>query len=151
MLADRVRALEDRAAINDLIARYGPAADAGDGDAVGALWAEDGEYWIGGSVLTGSEIAGLVEFDTHREYLSRGCAHVLSAPLITVEGDRAEAINHSVVLVRSDARWDAERVSANRWEFVRTGEGWRVVRRENHLLDGSEDARSLLAPRRGSD
>ncbi len=37
-LERRLQVLEDRAEIADLIARYGPAADSGDADAVAALW-----------------------------------------------------------------------------------------------------------------
>ena len=36
------RALEDREAIRELIAQHGPAADAGDAEAVAGLWATDG-------------------------------------------------------------------------------------------------------------
>ena len=40
---------------------------------------------------------------------------------------------------------EVARVSANRWDMVRTAYGWRVRHRENALLDGSEGARALLA------
>ncbi len=33
----------------------------------------------------------------------------------------------------------------NRWELVRTGVGWRVHSRVNRQLDGSAEARDLLA------
>lgn len=46
-IAERLQSLEDREAIRDLIARYGPLADAGDAEAVAAQWSEDGSYAVG--------------------------------------------------------------------------------------------------------
>ena len=36
------------------------------------------------------------------------------------------------------------RVAANRWEFVRTEEGWRIKRRTVRSLDGTLPAREIL-------
>src|SRR5262249_15617696 len=43
-LARRVRALEDELAIHKVIARYGPAVDAGDGAGAAAVFTDDGVY-----------------------------------------------------------------------------------------------------------
>jgi len=37
------------------------------------------------------------------------------------------------------------RVSANRWEFVRTDEGWKIRRRTLRPLDGTPPAREILS------
>jgi hypothetical protein len=147
-LARRVRALEDRLAIADLVSRYGPAADGGDGEALAALWAHDGTYRFDDTVLTRGALPSLVDIDTHRALMAAGCAHVLSAPRIDIaeDGATAVAVNHSVVFARADVDWRAVRVSANRWELVRTDDGWRVARREVRLLDGAAAAQDLLRP-----
>ena len=145
-LERRLRALEDRAAIAELIARYGPAADSGDAAAVAALWEDGGTYQFDDTVLDTDGIRGLVTIPTHVEYLRRGCAHILSAPRIEIDGDTAIAVTHSVVMLREGERWVGERVSANRWELHRTAQGWRVRSRRNRLLDGAAAARELLAP-----
>ena len=145
-LERRLRALEDRAEIAELIARYGPAADAGDADAVAALWAPDGTYQFDDTVLDADCIRSLVTIPTHVEYMRRGCAHIVSAPRIEIDGDAAIAITHSVVMLRQGEQWVGERVSANRWELRRTAAGWRVQRRRNRLLDGDAAARGLLGP-----
>jgi hypothetical protein len=44
----RLQALEDREAIRELIASYGPLADSGAADALSQLWVEDGRYAVGG-------------------------------------------------------------------------------------------------------
>jgi len=144
----RLQALEDREAIRDLIARYGPLADSGDAAGVAALWTEDGSYAVGGMTEAKGRaaIAALIEGQMHQSLMAGGCAHVLGPVAIDLDGDTATARGHSVVF-RADGEggWTPFRVSANRWSLARTPEGWRVTRRENALLDGSEAARALLA------
>lgn len=147
-LESRIRQIEDRLTIEDLIAAYGPAADSCDGEAIAALWAEDGRYIIGGDWVLNSaqSVAGLTELDQHRDFVTKGCAHVLSPHRITVEGDTAHAEGYSMVMTHDAAhgQWILARVSANRWTFERRAEGWRTVTRQADLLDGAEQARALL-------
>lgn len=144
-LAARLRAIEDRVEIAELIARYGPIVDAGAGELLTELWTPEGRYTVGDEfLLVGDKVAELTELPSHVSYLERGCAHVLTTPTVRVSGDHARAANHSVVLVREGAAWVADRVSANAWHFERTSAGWRVALRQNKLLDGSVAARDLL-------
>ncbi|WP_226531130.1 nuclear transport factor 2 family protein [Microbacterium paraoxydans] len=144
-LEARLRALEDRSEIAELIARYGPAVDSGDAEAVAALWTPEGTYQFDDTVLDAEGIRALVSIPTHAEYLRRGCAHIVSAPRIEIDGEEAVAVTHSVVMLRDGDRWIGERVSANRWELLRTPIGWRIRHRRNRLLDGDAAARELLA------
>lgn len=144
-LEGRVRELEDMLAIQQIIARYGPAVDSLSQAQVAALWARDGVYDFGGEPLRGAEAVGkLVELSTHRAYVERGCLHSLGNPVITIQGDHAVATGNSRVYVHEDDGWKVERAAANRWELVRDGEGWKVASRTNRLLDGTEDARLVL-------
>lgn len=144
-LERRVAELEDRLAILDLIASYGPAVDSVDRKAVADIWEVDGSYDFGGDPLAGrNNVAALVDLETHRQYVSAGSAHVLSNPRIVLDGDRAIAVNYSQVFVKAEHGWRADRTSANRWELKRTEDGWKVESRTNRLLDGSEPARRLL-------
>lgn len=146
-LAGRLQALEDREAIRDLIASYGPLADSGDADGVAMLWADDGIYAVDGfpEACGHAAIAALIEGPVHQTLMTRGCAHVLGSPSIDLDGDRATARCHSVVLSKASEGWEPVRVAANRWELVRAVQGWRVTRRDNALLDGREAARALFA------
>lgn len=146
-LDQRLRALEDREQIRDLLARYGPLADAGDAAAVAALWTSDGIYAVDGfaEARGHAAIAALIEGPVHQQLMADGCAHVLSAPAISLDTDRAEALCHSVVFRQNPDGWGAVRVAANRWQLVRTGAGWRAARRDNALLDGRGAARALFA------
>ncbi|WP_341862034.1 nuclear transport factor 2 family protein [Gymnodinialimonas sp. 57CJ19] len=147
-LNERLTALEDRQTIADLIAGYGPAIDALDGDGAAAIWAADGTYDIGADVtLNGrAEIAGIAEMDQHRAYVTKGCAHVLSPHKIVVDGAFATAHGYSVVLLHdaSTGGWMAERVSANRWAFRKENGTWQAVTRKACLLDGADVPRALL-------
>ncbi len=140
----RLRRVEDRLAIADLIAAYGPAVDRGDAVAVAGLWVEGGTFRVDGTTIPQAEMAWIVDNDTHRGYLTAGCAHVISAPAVEIQGDTAVAVTHSVVLIHRGDQWIAERASANRWDFVRTPAGWRIRDRVNRLLDGDAEARALL-------
>lgn len=143
----RLRALEDRAELQELIAKYGPIVDSGDGALLEELWTSDGRYLIGDEfALTSAEMPSLTELPSHQAYLASGCAHVLTAPTVQVSGDTAIGVNHSVVLVRDGERWVADRVSSNEWHFSRAEAGWRVSLRKNRLLDGDAAARALLTP-----
>lgn len=147
-LASRLQTLEDREAIRELVAQYGPLADCGDAQALAALWCEDGAYEVVGFATARgrAEIAALIGGPVHRQLMADGCAHVLGPLTVRVEGDQASARGHSVVFRHGAGRFEAFRVAANRWTLVRTVQGWRVSHRANALLDGDEAARILLSP-----
>ena len=134
----RLQALEDREAIRDLIARYGPLADSGDAAGVAALWTEDGSYAVHGfaDAVGHAEIAALIDGPYHQQLMADGCAHVLGPVAIDLAGDSATARGHSLVLRWTGSQFEVRRVAANRWE---------LVRRENALLQGAAAARALLA------
>lgn len=147
-IAARLARIEDREAIRELIASYGPLADCGDGAGVARLWQADGRYEVAGFAgATGhGEIAALIEGPHHQALMAQGCAHLLGPVTIEVDGDGATARGHSVVFAHDDGGFIACRVSANRWVLARGAQGWRVVHRANALLDGGASARLLLAP-----
>jgi uncharacterized protein (TIGR02246 family) len=146
-LERRLQKLEDREAIRDLVARYGPLADRGDAAGVAALWVENGRYVIAGfGTATGhAEITALITGATHQKLMADGCAHILGPVAVELLGDSAIAIGHSIVLRWTGTQFEAARVAANRWELIRTAKGWRVSLRENALLTGIEAARALLS------
>ena len=145
-LEARLQRLEDEAAIARLIASYGPLADGGRARDIAALWVEDGEYAVAGHGRASGqrEIAALIEGPVHQQLMAQGCAHVLSPHRISLDGDTALATGYSVVFRHTPGGFEAWRVSANRWQLVRTGEGWRVASRENAPLDGNRAAAALL-------
>jgi ketosteroid isomerase-like protein len=145
-LRARLRALEDQAAITQVIAAYGPAVDSGDAAAAAGLWTDDGSYHTDPVPLAGAQaIADMVNGPLHQEIIAAGSGHVLGPVRITVSGDCAVAVGYSL-LVRhtADRGFVIARCSANRWELSRAGQDWKVVSRRNALLDGRASARELL-------
>ena len=145
-LEARLRALEDEQEITRLVASYGPLVDAGEAERVAALWTEDGVYdvdeWLMGDR---AQIDAMVRSDAHQGLIARGCCHFLGPAHVVVAGDRAVAVCESVLLVRHEGRTHVARIGANRWELVRTAEGWRTTRRTTRGLDGTGEARALLS------
>jgi uncharacterized protein (TIGR02246 family) len=145
-LEARLRAMEDVAEISRLVSAYGPAVDSGSVEEVANLWTEDGVYDTESAVWRGREaIAGMVRGDTHQALIGGGGAHVLGAPHIVVDGDRAVATCYSRVFRHHDGDYQVWRVAANRWELVRTPDGWRATYRTNRLLNGTDASRQLLS------
>ena len=147
-LEARVRELEDRDALAQLVASYGPAVDSGSADAAADLWADDGVFdVVPYFALVGHDgIAGMVNDEGHQSLIHNGCGHVLTAPKLAIDGDAARGWNYAF-----NIRWDADadrfwiaRLSANEWEFRRDNGAWRVVRRTNINLDGDERPRALF-------
>lgn len=160
-LESRVRELEDRQEIYQLLSAYGPLVDSGDADATSHLWIDEGVYdWGGGpkpangaevakegwagAAYSRDEIASMVRGDGHRSIIEGGAGHVIGLPHVLLSGDTAVATGYARLYRWDGAGFAVARVSANRWELVRTAEGWRVAHRTNRVLDGGEEPRGLL-------
>lgn len=160
-LERRLRELEDRQAIYQLLSAYGPLVDSGDADATSELWVTDGVYdWGGGpkpadgalvakegwagAAYSRAEIAEMVRGPGHRSIIDGGAGHVIGLPHVLLSGDTAVATGYARLYRWDGAQFAVARVSANRWELARTAEGWRVVVRTNRVLDGGAEARALL-------
>jgi len=144
-LQARVQRLDDQAAIYQLIANYGPAADSGWSEMAASLWTEDGIYDAQVGAWQGREaIAAMISGETHRKYILEGCAHILTMPYITIDGDTAVATCYGQLMRNDGDNFRVWRVTATRWELHRDADGWRIANRVNKLLDGDPAARELL-------
>ena len=113
-----------------------------------SLWTDDGIYDAQVGAWQGRDaIAGMIDGDTHQSYIHAVCAHVLTMPYITIDGDTAVATCYGQLFRRDGENFRIWRVTATRWELQRTAGGWRIANRVNRLLDGDASARELL--RRG--
>lgn len=136
----RLSLLEDTAAITQLILSYGPSADAGLASFAGQLWLEDGTYdWdAAGEAHQGrAGVEAMLKSDGHRGLMARGVAHFGGPPVIDVDGDRATALNYSLIMRNEGDRFYLWRVSGVRWDLERVDSRWRVRCRTNRLLDAS--------------
>jgi len=159
-LEERIREIEDRFEIYNLIAGHPPSADTGAGDYTASVWTEDGEFDRGAEFPAPKGRAAIAAGSSNPEHhraLEQGIAHFAGLPYVRITGDTAFAISYLQILVpdRIGPEFDVpnhgktrgfhvHRVSANRWDFVRTAEGWRIKRRRLRPLDGNESAREIL-------
>jgi hypothetical protein len=159
-LEDRIRAIEDRLEIYNLIASHPPSADTGGSDHIAANWVDDGLFDRGEGLSSprGREaIANQVLSPEHQAAIERGLAHFTGLPHVVIDGDNAVVTSYLQILVPqrhgdpvdvpnhgSSRGFRVHRMTANRWELVRTPQGWKIKRRTLRQLDGSEPARKIL-------
>ncbi|SEO48943.1 nuclear transport factor 2 family protein [Trujillonella endophytica] len=145
---ERLRAVEDRLAIYQLICGYGYAMDGRNADAVGSLYAEDAVYAVADMpAFEGRErIAAITQDEVHVGLVEAGCAHVSTLPYVVIDGDRAVATCHTMVVRKGETGFSVWRLSASRIQLSRKAEGgWQIDHRQNYLLDGDPAGPALLA------
>jgi SnoaL-like domain len=159
-LDQRIRAIEDRLEIYNLIAGHPPSADTATGGYAEAVYTEDGVFDRGPglSSATGNKaIAANLESDGHQAAVAGGLAHFTALPHIALDGDKAVVTSYLQILTPNKSGAAVEvpnhgasrgyhihRVVTNRWELVRTAAGWKIKRRTLRLVDGSEPSREIL-------
>jgi hypothetical protein len=159
-LEDRIRAIEDRLEIYNLIASHPPSADTGGKDHIAASWVEDGVFDRGENLSSPrgrDAIANQVLSADHQAAIERGLAHFTGLPHVAIEGDTAIVTSYLQILVPqthgepvdvpnhgSSRGFRVHRMTANRWELVRTPHGWKIKHRTLRQLDGSQPARKIL-------
>lgn len=159
-IEDRLRAVEDRLAIYQIIASHPPAADSGTPDYYRDAFTQDGIMDLGGGKRAdgNAAVAGMVTTPEHRAAIAGGLCHFAGLPRVTIDGDRAVAISYLQIVTPNRGAPPVEvaghgttsgfrihRAGANRWDFERTKNGWKVTRRTLRPLDGSPEARELLS------
>jgi len=158
-LEDRIRAIEDRLEIYNLIASHPPSADTGADYYTRVAYVEDGELDLGrGKAMTGNAaIAAATKTPAHQAAIAGGLAHFTGLPRIELDGDRAVVTSYLQILTPHPTAAPHEvpnhgvsngyrihRVAANRWELERTADGWKIRRRTVRTIDGSEPPRKIL-------
>jgi hypothetical protein len=159
-IEDRIRAIEDRLEIYNLIASHPPSADTGGSAHVASCWVEDGTFDRGAGLSSPrgrDALASQVQSPAHQAAIAGGLAHFVGLPYVAIDGDRATVISYLQILVPQTQGDPVEvpnhgrskgfrvhRVGANKWELVRTADGWKFKSRTLRQLDGSEPAREIL-------
>jgi len=145
---ERLQALEDRQAIYQAICGYGYAVDGCNAVAVGSFYTEGGVYAVGdvGAFEGRDAVMAITERPTHRGLVAAGCAHMSTLPYVVIDGDRAVATCHTMVNMHGENGFFIGRLSASRIELAREVDGgWRIVHRQNYMLDGDPAGPALLA------
>jgi len=159
-LEQRIRALEDRAEIYNLIAGHPPSADTGADYYAEAVYTEDGVFDRGANLsgaVGNKAIAAVLTSPAHQAAIAGGIAHFTGLPYIALNGDEAVVTSYLQILTPNKAGEAVEvpnhgasrgyhihRVVVSRWELARTKSGWKIKRRSIRLVDGSEPSREIL-------
>lgn len=80
----------------------------------------------------------------HQELVHTGSSHLTATPRIEVNGDEAEAVAYSFVVVKHDDEFYIMRGAINHWQLVRTAQGWRIKERLNRVLDGTPESHEVM-------
>ena len=130
-IEERLRRLEDLAAINQLFIDYGEHLDAGDFDAYAALFADDGEVLLGpmGRARGRDQIKALMTAALSDKVGST--FHIVSSPRVTLDGDRATStVMWSVVTLAADGLARVSMVGHHIDQLARLDGAWYIQRRK---------------------
>lgn len=158
-LEQRLQAIEDRLAIYNLIAGHPPSADTGADYYARAAYARDGVFdrgpHPGGNGR--DEIAAGLRAPAHQAAIAGGLAHFAGLPYVWIDGDTATVTSYLQILTPDvdgapvelpnhgvSKGFRIHRVAANRWDLIRTAEGWKIQRRTLRPLDGTDGGRDIL-------
>jgi 3-phenylpropionate/cinnamic acid dioxygenase small subunit len=135
-LADRVRAIEDRTAITDLIVRYAEAVDNRDDDLLAGCFTDDAQASFAGIAVPGRGGPAIVAFlgslggDARQAATPMVSSHLFMNVVIELDGDEAEVRSSaSVYSVRGEPQQVRVRGIAYRDRVRRTADGWRIAER----------------------
>lgn len=145
-LEQRLQALEDVQEITRLLGTYGALADAGRAEEVADIWEQEGVYDNDEIRMIGQEqLVAMIRSAAHQGWITGGCAHFNGPAAVTVDGDTAIAVNHSLMVVHQDGQFVVRRATAHHWQLRRGTDGWHASVRTARILDGRPESRALLA------
>jgi hypothetical protein len=129
-LERRIRAIEDRLEIEDVIVRYAIAVDTQDDEMLESCFTDDAEASFAG-VPAGPGGAAIVAFlASLRGVRVIGSTHRFANIVVNLDGDEADVQSSAVVYgVRGEPLQLRLRGISYRDRFVRTAAGWRIARR----------------------
>jgi 3-phenylpropionate/cinnamic acid dioxygenase small subunit len=133
-LLQRLQRLEDMQAIGQLFIDYGHYLDAGDFGAYSQLFSAEGEVQLGpiGRAQGQGNIQALMEKALGAQV--GASYHLISGPIITLEGDHARSEVMWTVLVRNDGGLPTVTATGrHRDELVRENGQWRFKRRRGYV------------------
>jgi len=146
-LEARLGKLEDQLAIYQVINGYGYAVDGLNAAAVGECFVDDGIYAVGdiGEMKGRERIEAITRDPGHLAYVGAGCAHMSTVPHVVIDGDKAVATCHTMVVMHGEDGFYIGRLSASRLQLNRQSEGgWKIVHRQNYMLNGDPAGSTLL-------
>lgn len=133
-LAQRLRRLEDLDEIRQLFVDYGRHLDAGDVEAYAELFADDGEILLG-PIGRAKGRPAIVELMTKvRERARTPSFHLVTNPVIRLDGDRATAeVLWTVIRPDAEGKLEVAMFGRHLDELVRERGRWRFAKRRGKI------------------
>jgi hypothetical protein len=144
----RLQAIEDRLEILNLIAAHPVGADSASHDFAESFWMADGTVNTAGEAKPYEAMIGVLNTPGFAEAQRQGICHFAGLPHIALDGDRAVATSYLQILAADPDGKPFElsahgtskgfrvlRLSVNRWDLVRTPQGWRIKNRSMRGMD----------------
>lgn len=122
---------EDLRQIQNLLADYGATVDEGRWEELLSLWTEDCEMLVFGRSYRGRE-----SIDRFMRKAVRG-KHITAVPHLEFDGDSARSVADYVFYRASDRKMYSAGVYRD--DLSRTGEGWKLARREIEIQLREDD------------
>jgi hypothetical protein len=99
-MEDRVRAIEDRLEIYNLIASHPASADTASHAYIRSIFVEDAVLDLGGAKTARGHqaISEMPQRPEHHQAIKAGLAHFAGLPHVTIDGDRAVATSYLQIL-----------------------------------------------------
>ncbi|MBD3005391.1 MULTISPECIES: nuclear transport factor 2 family protein [unclassified Streptomyces] len=159
-LEDRLRVIEDRLAIYNLLAAHPLSADTGEPGFIESIYTPDVVFDRGAGLAGARGRDNMVTFvgsDAHHTAIAGGLAHFGNLPLIELNGDTAMATSYIALITPDEKGEERElanhgtstgfrihRIVANRWSLVREDGRWSIASRKVLPMDGSGPALDML-------
>lgn len=140
-LEARLRIVEDKEKIKEVLARYGYNADLGRSEAYVDVWTDDGLYDMGAVRYAGkAQIREMISSPTgvHKTLIENRSLHTVCNLHIGIDGDSAWAEGYSIVFVKGEDGVKPFTAGYNHWDFARSGEQWLMTRRLRRDVGGEE-------------
>ena len=147
-LEARLKTLEDKQEITQLLAMHPLAIDSGEGDFWMSNWTKDlvMDLTLDPEAHSG-HYEGVYGWDTMLEEIKgpelaasrkAGLMHLNTPPSIKLDGDKATATNYTELIMAQGKGLRIQVVLANRWELVRQNGRWMIGKRTMREMSHEE-------------
>jgi len=152
-LERRLRALEDREEIRELIARYAYEVDCGEPPDWASVFSADIEMEAGklGASRGLGEIERRFTRAEHLDAIREGSQHAYSNVVVDLDvtGNEANAWGYACVHTRRDGEWRIYTLGVNHWRLRRENGAWKFIARQRREV-GEGEWRALIGARRAA-
>lgn len=151
-LEQRVQRMEDESDIRRILIEYGTYLDARDFKSYASLFAREGE-WVGGfgRFKGPAAIQAMLEEKlgvAEPGWINKASYHLLSNPLIRIEGDKAHVTSKYLFLTKPDDQNRPVPLLAGRYEddLIRENGAWKIIKRVTNGIIPYRDGNGPTPP-----